>query len=65
MLDSHNTSPHLLDLIDRAAQVAGKARYDFMESPMYPEARTVWLDQYCYSLEQEALLLTPPLHRLV
>jgi uncharacterized protein (DUF1778 family) len=58
--------PHQLDLIDRAAQLLGKSRSDFVLEAACEKARSVVLDQVFFSLDEgrlkqfTAMLDAPP-----
>ena len=49
------TLPQQLDLIDRAAQLLGKSRSDFVLEAACEKARSVKLDQVFFSLDESRL----------
>ncbi|MCF8152968.1 MAG: DUF1778 domain-containing protein [Rhodoferax sp.] len=49
------TLPQQLDLIDRAAQLLGKSRSDFVLEAACEKARSVVLDQVFFSLDEDRL----------
>lgn len=49
------TLPQQLDLIDRAAQLLGKSRFDFALEAACEKARSVVLDQVFFSLDEDRL----------